>query len=76
MKKKLTGMVKSDKMTGSASVIVGRFKIHPKYKKRTKVTKSYLVDNKLKAKAGDLVEIESTRPLSCHKHFKIIRIIK
>ncbi|MFZ2202735.1 MAG: 30S ribosomal protein S17, partial [Microgenomates group bacterium] len=36
MKKKLTGVIKSDKMTGTVSVTVTRLKTHPLYLKRTK----------------------------------------
>lgn len=74
MKKQLTGIVKGDKMIGTASVIVTRFKVHPLYLKRTKWTKSYLADNSQKAKTGDTVVIESTRPLSKRKAWKIIKI--
>jgi len=76
MKKQLTGKVKSDKMTGTASVVITHFKIHPVYSKRIKKTKSYLADNTLSAKIGDEVIIESTRPLSKLKAWKIIKIKK
>ena len=76
MKKKLTGIVKSTKMTNTASVIVTRMKTHPLYEKKTKVTKSYLADNTLKAKEGDTVTMESTRPISKNKHFRIVSIKK
>ncbi len=76
MKKQLTGKVKSDKMTGTASVIVTHFMVHPVYLKRIKRTKSYLADNALKAKAGQEVIIESTRPLSKRKSWQIIKINK
>lgn len=76
MKKQLTGIVKSDKMTGTASVVVTRLKTHPLYQKKTKWTKSYLADNPIKAKEGDEVVIESTRPLSKRKSWKIVSIKK
>jgi len=76
MKKKLTGIVKKAAMDKSAVVVVSRVVVHPKYKKRTKKTKSYLVHNELKAKAGDRVQIEEIKPLSRHKHFSITKIIK
>lgn len=75
MKKHLLGSVKSDKMTGSATVIVTRFKVHPKYLKRAKVTKSYLVDNSIGAKMGDRVVIEETKPISKRKSWKITKIL-
>lgn len=76
MKKQLTGIVKSDKMTGTAAVIVTHVKTHPLYLKRTKWTKSLLADNALKAKEGDEVVIESTRPISKRKSWKIVTIKK
>ena len=76
MKKKLTGTVKKAAMEKSAVVEVNRIVVHPKYKKRTKSTKSYMVHNLLKAKAGDKVQIEEIKPISRHKRFSIIKIIK
>jgi len=76
MKKHLTGVIKSDKMTGSVSVTVTRLKTHPLYLKRTKWTKTFLADNALGAKEGDQVVIESTRPLSRAKSWKIISLKK
>lgn len=76
MKKKLTGTVKSAKMTNSAVVVVDRIKAHPLYLKRTKASKSYLVDNKVKAKEGDKVSIEETKPLSRRKRWQIIKVLK
>ncbi len=76
MKKKLIGIVKSAKMTNSAVVVVDRIKAHPLYLKRTKTSKSYLVDNKVKAKEGDRVSIEETKPLSRRKRWQIIKVLK
>ncbi len=75
MKKHLTGVVKSDKMTKSATVVVTRFKVHPKYLKRTKVTKSYTVHNEIGAKQGDEVIIEETKPISKNKNWQITKIL-
>lgn len=76
MKKKLVGIVKSAKMTNSAVVVVDRIREHPLYRKRTKTSKSYLVDNKVKAKAGDKVAIEETKPLSRRKRWQITKVLK
>jgi len=76
MKKKLIGIVKSAKMTNSAVVVVDRIKAHPLYLKRTKTSKPYLVDNKVKAKEGDRVSIEETKPLSRRKRWQIIKVLK
>lgn len=76
MKKTLIGTVRSAKMTNTASVIVTRLKSHPLYGKKTKVTKAFLADNTAGAKEGDQVVLETVRPLSKNKHFKIIKIVK
>lgn len=75
MKKQLKGIVKSDKMTKSATVVINRLKIHPKYKKRIRISGSLIVHNEIGAKTGDNVLIEETRPLSRKKHFQIKKII-
>ncbi len=76
MSKILTGVVKSDKMINTAVVVVKHTKTHPKYKKIIKVHKSFLAHNDKKAKVGDTVQIEETRPMGHNKHFKIINIVK
>ena len=73
--KKLIGSVISDKMQGSAVVIVETSWAHPLYKKVVKRTKKYLVGNKKKAKEGDNVVISETRPMSRKKRFEISEII-
>lgn len=75
MTKHLSGQVKSDKMTKSAVVVVTSFKVHPKYGKRIKVTKSYTVKNEIGAKEGNQVIIEETRPISKTIHWQITKII-
>jgi len=75
MKKHLQGVVKSDKMTKSATVVVTRFNVHPKYLKRIKVTKSYTVRNEIGAKVGNQVIIEETKPISKTIHWQIIKVI-
>ncbi len=76
MKKKLMGTVKKASMEKSAVVTVNRIVVHPKYKKRTKKTKQYIVHNDMSAKAGDKVQIEEIKPMSRHKRFSVIKIIK
>lgn len=73
--KHLTGIVKSDKNLKTAVVSVTRFKVHPMYLKRIKVSKSYTVQDDLGANKGDRVRIEETRPISKTKHWKIAKII-
>lgn len=75
-KQQMTGMVVSDKMDKTVVVKVDIRKRHSKYKK------SYTVSKKFKAhdesntfKVGDRVVIESTRPISKDKKFKVLNKI-
>jgi len=75
MKKIFKGIVVSDKMTGTASVRIESVKIHPKYGKRIKSHKKLLVDNAQGAKVGQTVIIESTKPISKNKFFRITEVL-
>ena len=62
-KKRLQGIVTSDKMEKTIVVKVNRTKVHPIYKKRYKVTTKYKIhDQKNEAKTGDQVIFEECRP--------------
>jgi small subunit ribosomal protein S17 len=76
-KKTLQGVVTSDKMKDTCVVVVERYVKHPKYQKYMQSRKKYKVhDVGNVAKIGDKVVIEETRPISRHKTFKILEIIK
>lgn len=67
------GVVVSDKMDKTITVLVSRFVEHPKYKKRIKKNKKYKVhDENNSKKIGEIVEIQETRPISKDKRFKVI----
>ena len=71
------GVVTSAKSTGTVTVTVHRSVMHPKYQKRFRVSKKFLVDTAGQNIAeGDEVEIGETRPISKRKHFKITSIVK
>jgi len=72
-KKKLTGIVVSDKMEKTVVVKVERIKQHPKYKRRYKIHKKYKAhDEKREYHVGDTVVIEEIAPMSKEKRFKVI----
>jgi small subunit ribosomal protein S17 len=72
-KKKLTGIVVSDKMQKTVVVSVESIKEHPKYKRRYKVHKKYKAhDEKQEYHVGRTVLIEETLPMSKEKKFKVI----
>ena len=68
----LKGVVVSDKMDKTVTVLVTRYKEHPKYKKRYKVSKKYKAhDENNERKKGDKVIIQETRPISKDKRWKV-----
>jgi len=76
-KKRLQGIVVSDKMQKTVVVKVERQKFHPKFKVYYKVHKKYKAhDEKNECKIGDRVVIEETRPLSKEKRWRVVEIIK
>ena len=72
-KKKLMGIVVSDKMQKTVVVKVERIKEHPKYKRRFKVHKKYKAhDQNQEYHIGDKVVIEETGPISKDKKWRVI----
>lgn len=72
-KRKLVGVVISDKMQKTVVVRVDRSKQHPRYKKYHTVSKKFKAhDEENKYKVGDTVVIEATRPLSKEKRWTVI----
>lgn len=77
MQKTLEGNVVSVKSLNTIIVEITRRVPHPLYKKVTKRTKRYKVDKAgIEVSLGDKVRIESTRPISKEKYFKILKVIK
>ncbi len=75
-RRRLQGIVVSDKMHKTRVVAVSRFKKHPRYKKYYKVTKRFKAhDEKNEYKVGDRIIIEEIRPMSKEKRWKIIEKI-
>ena len=72
-RKTLSGIVVSDKMKDTIVVRVGRFVKNEKYQKYVTSHKKYKVhDAGNTKKIGDKVTIESCRPMSKDKSFKIV----
>ena len=73
----LQGVVVSDKMQDTITVLVVSNKRHPIYGKVYKVSKKFLAhDANNEAKVGDTVRIMETRPLSKNKHFRLLSIVE
>ncbi len=72
-KQQLRGVVVSDKMDKTVVVKIDVRKRHPKYKKTYTVSKRFKAhDEANEYHVGDKVVIESTRPISKEKKFKVI----
>jgi len=72
-KRKLEGVVVSDKMQKTRVVEVSRMAKHPKYLKYYKVTRRFKAhDEENTYKTGDHVTIEESRPLSRGKRWVIV----
>ena len=76
-RKVLQGIVVSDRMQKTVVVRVDRRFIHPLYKKVVVRSKKYMAhDEHNECHVGDVVEIMETRPLSRHKRWRVVRIIR
>jgi small subunit ribosomal protein S17 len=72
-KQQLRGLVVSDKMDKTVVVQVDTHKRHEKYHKAYKVSKRYKAhDETNQYHVGDVVTIESTKPMSRDKKFIVI----
>ncbi len=75
-RRRLQGIVVSDKMMKTAVVRVDRMKLHPKYKKRYTVSRNFKAhDEKREYHVGDRVIIEETRPISKDKRWRVVKKI-
>lgn len=72
-KRKLTGVVVSDRMQKTRVVAVTRLKKHPRYLKYYTATSKFKAhDEQNEYKIGDAVVIEETKPLSKEKRWRIV----
>ncbi|MBS1143945.1 MAG: ribosomal protein [Proteobacteria bacterium] len=77
IKRTLIGRVVSDKMEKTVTVLVERKVKHPMYGKVMVRSKKYHAHNEgNSAKAGDLVEIVETRPVSRTKTWAVTSVLE
>jgi small subunit ribosomal protein S17 len=73
-RKKIDGVVVSDKMDKTVVVNSQRFVKHKKYGKFYKIDKKYKAhDENNEYKVGDKVTIEETKPISRNKNFVVLK---
>ena len=77
IKRMLIGRVVSDKMDKTVTVLIERKVKHPMYGKVMVRSKKYHAHNDgNSAKAGDLVQIEETRPVSKTKAWRVTSVLE
>jgi small subunit ribosomal protein S17 len=77
LRKTRIGVVTSNKMTKTITVVVERKVKHPIYGKFVKKSsKFHAHDDKNEASIGDVVRIMETRPLSKTKRWRLVEIIE
>ena len=77
VKAQLTGTVVSDKMDKTVVVAVERQVRHGVYGKSQKKTSKFVAHNENnEAKAGDVVAIAESRPLSARKRWIVTRVVE
>jgi small subunit ribosomal protein S17 len=76
-RKRLVGVVVSDKMDKTVVVVVNRLVKHPIYKKYIRRTARFKAhDERNLARMGDKVEIIQSRPLSRTKRWRLAKIVE
>ena len=75
-RKTRTGVVSSDKMTKTVTVVLSRRFAHPVYSKQITRSKKVHARNDKGAHAGDTVRIEETRPLAKTIRWRVAEIIE
>ncbi len=77
LRKQRTGLVTSNKMDKTITVVVETKKKHPIYGKYMKRSKKFTAhDEKNECNEGDTVKIMETRPLSKKKRWRVIEVVE
>lgn len=76
-KKVRIGVVSSNKMDKTITVLIERKLKHPIYGKFVKKSRKFFAhDEKNECNEGDTVKITETRPISKHKTWKMVEILQ
>ena len=75
-RRRITGIVTSNKMTKTVVVEIGRTFRHPLYRKVVHLSKRVKAHDELGCQIGDQVQIVESRPISRDKRWVVESIIK
>ncbi len=71
------GVVSSDKMDKTVTVVTEESRRHSLYGKSTKITKKFMAhDENNDCHIGDKVRIMETRPLSKNKRWRVVEVVE
>ncbi len=71
-----TGVVTSDKMTGTVTVLLERRFAHPVYGKQMTRSSKFKARNEKGAQMGDTVRIMETRPIAKTVRWRVVEIVE
>lgn len=75
-RRRITGVVTSNKMTRTVVVEIGRTFRHPLYRKVVHRSKRVMAHDEMGCQIGDQVQIVESRPLSRRKRWVVEKIVK
>jgi small subunit ribosomal protein S17 len=75
-RRRMTGVVTSNKMTKTVVVEISRTYRHPLYKKVVHSSKRVKAHDELDCQIGDEVQIVASKPISREKHWVVESIVK
>jgi len=75
-RRRITGVVTSNKMTKTVVVEITRTYRHPLYKKVVQTSKRVKAHDELDCQIGDQVQIVESQPISRDKHWVVETILK
>jgi small subunit ribosomal protein S17 len=75
-RRRMTGVVTSDKMEKTVVVQVSYTYRHKLYKKVVHSHRRFMAHDEMGAKVGDMVQIVESRPLSRHKRWVVEAILR
>ena len=75
-RRRMTGVVTSNKMTKTVVVEISRKFRHPLYRKVVHTSKRVKAHDEIGCQIGDKVQIVESRPLSRDKHWVVENIVK
>ena len=75
-RRRMTGVVTSNKMQKTVVVEISRSYLHPLYKKVVHSRKRVMAHDEMDCQIGDQVQIVESRPLSRNKHWVVETILR